>query len=150
LQLIDVGLESKCEAERTPGSQTQGFAGPLSVIGPSIARGSMEGASPLVAKAVKTQQSPCRGRLRKWKGVMMSVDRDLYELNLTYLFKAREMALAGESHKASVILGISPDSVNRLSELSIEKIRTLAKSGVLCFQSRLPDEFWKDLHTSGF
>lgn len=58
LQLIDVGLESKCEAERTPGSQTQGFAGPLSVIGPSIARGSMEGASPLVAKAVKTQQSP--------------------------------------------------------------------------------------------
>lgn len=81
---------------------------------------------------------------------MMSVDPDLYELNLTYLFKAREMALAGESHKASVILGISPDSVNRLSELSIEKIRTLAKSGVLCFQSRLPDKFWKDLHTSGF
>jgi hypothetical protein len=96
------------------------------------------------------------GQFRKWKGVMMSVDPDFYELNLTYLFKealiksfdrlrtngnvwipfvvslsnhdrnplvqsflkARETALAGESHKASVILGISPDSVNRLSELS--------------------------------
>lgn len=81
---------------------------------------------------------------------MMSVDPDLYELNLTYLLKAREMALMGESYKASLILGISQDSVNRLSELSIEKIRTLAKSGVLCFQSRLPDKFWKDLHNSSF
>jgi hypothetical protein len=42
------------------------------------------------------------------------------------------------------------EAVCDYSELPIEKIRTLAKSGVLCFQSRLPDKFWKDLDTAGF
>jgi hypothetical protein len=78
----------------------------------------------------------------------MSVDLDLYELNLFYLLKARDMALKGKSQKASLVMGISQDNVNRLPELSFEKIRILARSGVLCYSSRLPDKFWKEFQNT--
>lgn len=78
----------------------------------------------------------------------MSLDVDLYELNLFYLLKAREMALKGRSQTASLVMGISQDNVNRLPGLSFEKIRTLARSGALCYESRLPHKFWKEFeHT---
>lgn len=78
----------------------------------------------------------------------MDFDMDLYELNLFYLLKAREMALAGKSQKASLVMGISQNNVNRLSALSFEKIRVLARSGALCYLIRLPDKFWKEFQNT--
>ncbi len=79
---------------------------------------------------------------------MSVVDPDLYELNLFYLLKAREMAMNGKAQGASLTMGIPQDVANRLPALPLEKIRTLASSGMLCFSSRLPEKFWREFqHT---
>ncbi|QSA98127.1 flagellar transcriptional regulator FlhD [Methylococcus sp. EFPC2] len=78
----------------------------------------------------------------------MNIDLDLYELNLFYLLKAREMALKGQSQTASLVMGISQDNVKRLPGLSFEKIRALARSGALCYTSRLPDKLWKEFENT--
>jgi len=72
------------------------------------------------------------------------VDFDLYELNLFYLLKAREMAMNGKSQSASLAIRMPLDVVNRLPLLPMEKIRILAGSGMLCFSSRLPEKFWRE------
>ncbi|MCX7113388.1 MAG: flagellar transcriptional regulator FlhD [Proteobacteria bacterium] len=78
----------------------------------------------------------------------MGADPDLYELNLFYLHKARDMALKGKAKSASLTMGMPQEVVNRLPELPLEKLRMLAGSGMLCFSSRLSEKFWRELlHT---
>lgn len=78
----------------------------------------------------------------------MGADPDLYELNLFYLHKAREMALKGKSLSASLALGMPQEAINRLPEMPLGNIRILAGSGMLCFSSRLSEKFWRELqHT---
>ncbi len=76
------------------------------------------------------------------------VDPDLYELNLFYLHKARDMALRGHSQSASLSLGMAQDVIERLPSLPMEKIHMLACSGMLCFSSRLPDKFWREFQST--
>jgi flagellar transcriptional activator FlhD len=73
------------------------------------------------------------------------MDRDLYELNLTYLLKARELLLSGQEHKAYVTMGLSRDAAAQLKRLPISRLKELAASNVLCFSMRVPPQYWKDL-----
>jgi hypothetical protein len=78
----------------------------------------------------------------------MGADPDLYELNLFYLHKARDMAMKGKAQSASLAMGMPQDVVNRLPALPLEKIRMLAGSGMLCFSSRLPEKFWREFQSA--
>jgi hypothetical protein len=82
------------------------------------------------------------------RGSHMGADPDLYELNLLYLHKARDMALKGKAKSASLTMGMPQDAVNRLPELPLEKISILASSGMLCFSSRLSEKFWRELQNT--
>ena len=75
----------------------------------------------------------------------MGFDPDLYELNLFYLQKARDMALKGKSLSASLTLGMPQEVIERLPALPLEKMRILAGAGMLCFSSRLSEKFWREL-----
>ena len=75
----------------------------------------------------------------------MGFDPDLYELNLFYLHKARDMALKGKAKSASLTLGMPQEVIERLPALPLEKMRILAGAGMLCFSSRLSEKFWREL-----
>ena len=78
----------------------------------------------------------------------MGADPDLYELNLFYLHKARDMALKGKSLCASLTLGMPQEAIDRLPALPLEKIRILAGAGMLCYSSRLSEKFWRELQNT--
>lgn len=78
------------------------------------------------------------------------MDRDLYDLNLLFLQKAREWLASGQDHKAQMLLGLSPEAAALLKRLPLTKIRELAAANVLCFTLRFPSQLWKDLaHDAG-
>ena len=78
----------------------------------------------------------------------MGFDPDLYELNLFYLEKARDMALKGKSLSASLTLGMPQEVIDRLPALPLEKMRILAGVGMLCYSSRLSEKFWRELQNT--
>ena len=73
------------------------------------------------------------------------MDRDLFDLNLMFLQKAREWLVSGQDYKAQVLLGLSPEAAALLKRLPLAKIRELAAANVLCFTLRFPPQLWKDL-----
>ncbi len=78
----------------------------------------------------------------------MGADPDMYELNLFYLHKARDMAMKGKAQSASLSLGMTQDVIERLPALPLEKMRILAGAGMLCYSSRLSEKFWRELHNT--
>jgi hypothetical protein len=68
-------------------------------------------------------------------------DLDMYELNLTWLIKARELAREN-SIFAELMMGISDDDMrSAISQLSIEDMQHIAQSGWLCFSPRFSSHF---------
>jgi len=73
------------------------------------------------------------------------MDRDMAQLFLLYLLKARELAIAGQEHRAQVQLGMCPEALATLKRLPLIKLAELAQSDSMAFSLRTPPQFWKDL-----
>ena len=73
------------------------------------------------------------------------MDCDLEQLFLLYLLKARELAIAGQEHRAQVQLGLCPEALAALKGLPLLKLAELAQSDSMAFALRAPPQFWKDL-----
>ena len=65
------------------------------------------------------------------------MDQDIRELNRTYLLKAREYAIAGDSDKARFVLGIPAEASRILEKMTIGQITRLAESDLVCFDLRI-------------
>jgi hypothetical protein len=74
-----------------------------------------------------------------------AMDRDICDLTLLYLLKAREYAISGQVHKAHIQLGLSKDATDVLGHLPLVKLIALAHSSGIDFVHRAPPQFWKDL-----
>jgi hypothetical protein len=73
---------------------------------------------------------------------------DVYDLNLSWLVKARELA-RDYSVQAQLIMGISDPEIKQLiSQLSMDDIQTIAQSSCLCFSPRFTSDFIRSM-TSG-
>lgn len=74
--------------------------------------------------------------------------RDVYDLNLAWLVKAREIA-RDYSVQGQLIMGIcDPEIRNLVSQLSMDDIQAIAQSGCLCFSPRFTPDFIRGM-TSG-
>jgi flagellar transcriptional activator FlhD len=51
------------------------------------------------------------------------MNENLYNLNLDYLLVAKELIAAGEDHKAVFYLGLPPDAITILRQMSIKRIQ---------------------------
>jgi hypothetical protein len=72
-------------------------------------------------------------------------DVEIYELNLAWLLKAREL-VRSNSILAELMLGIvEDDMILAISRLSIEDIRHISQSGWLCFAPRFTTHFIQNL-----
>lgn len=68
-------------------------------------------------------------------------DDEIYELNLFWLVKARELA-RDNSHNARLMMGLTDDELRlALGQLSTEDIHRIARSGWLCFAPRFTSRF---------
>ena len=75
---------------------------------------------------------------------MQEADQDIIDLNLSWLFKARELARSNPK-KAAVIFGFDEALAEKISRLSIEELHSIARSGVLVFQPRFHPKFWHEM-----
>lgn len=66
------------------------------------------------------------------------MDQDIYELNRTFLLKARECAMAYGDHRAHCLLGISLDLASFLRRISLSQLNALAEANITCFSVRVP------------
>ena len=74
--------------------------------------------------------------------------QDLYDLNVAWLVKAREVA-RDYSIQAQLIMGIyDPEIRILISQLSMDDIQSIAQSGCLCFSPRFTSDFIRSM-TSG-
>ncbi len=74
--------------------------------------------------------------------------QDLYDLNVAWLVKAREVA-RDDSIQAQLIMGIyDPEIRILISQLSMDDIQSIAQSGCLCFSPRFTSDFIRSM-TSG-
>lgn len=72
-------------------------------------------------------------------------DTEIYELNLAWLIKARDLA-RDNSIFAELMMGISNEAMRlALSQLSIDDIQQIAQSGWLCFAPRFTAHFIHDM-----
>jgi hypothetical protein len=65
--------------------------------------------------------------------------RDVYELNLAYLFCLREMARKDVT-EAAVRFGIDQTLAQTIAEASIDRIRSIADASMLQFKMRAPNQ----------
>jgi len=72
------------------------------------------------------------------------MNENLYNLNLDYLLVAKELIAAGEDHKAVFYLGLPPDAISILRQMSIKRIRELARSDCLRFVPRINPNHWAE------
>ena len=74
--------------------------------------------------------------------------QDVYDLNVAWLVKAREVA-RDYSIQAQLIMGIyDPEMRALISQLSMDDIQSIAQSGCLCFSPRFTCDFIRSM-TSG-
>jgi len=65
------------------------------------------------------------------------MDLDVYEINRSYLLKAREVALVHGDQKAQFIMGVSPELAAALRGISIHQINALSRSNMTWFNLRV-------------
>jgi len=70
---------------------------------------------------------------------------DMAQLFLLYLLKARELAIAGQEHRAQVQLGVGPEALAALKRMPMVRLAELARSDSMAFTLRTPPQFWKEL-----
>lgn len=80
---------------------------------------------------------------------METDNTDIYELNLGYLIKAREMVMSGRPHQAMVKLGLTPDAVRLLPAIPIRRLQTIAQRDMLCFAPRFAPGCWREILMGG-
>ncbi|WP_019864094.1 STAS-like domain-containing protein [Methylovulum miyakonense] len=74
-------------------------------------------------------------------------DAEIYDLNLAWLIKARELAREN-GMLAELMMGIGDEALRlAISQLSINDIQQLAQAGWLCFAPRFTANFLQDLLT---
>jgi hypothetical protein len=72
-------------------------------------------------------------------------DTEIYELNLTWLIKARELAREN-AILAELMMGIAEEDMRlKISQLSNEDIQRIAQSGWLCFSPRFTPHFIRSM-----
>jgi hypothetical protein len=70
-----------------------------------------------------------------------NIDPELYELNLAWLIKVREL-VRENALQAQLILGIANDDLRAaVAKLSLDDIHSIASAGCLCFAPRFTPEF---------
>ena len=75
---------------------------------------------------------------------MPTSDPDMIDLNLSWLFKAREMARF--NHKtAAVVLGLDPSVVVHIARLSLQDLNAIARAKVMEFHPRFHPKFWSEM-----
>jgi len=79
---------------------------------------------------------------------MQEADQDIFELNISFLFKARELAKYNQQ-KAAIVLGLDEAVMGSISKLSIKEISGIARSEVMLFQPRFHPKFWKEVANGG-
>ena len=74
-------------------------------------------------------------------------DQELYDLNLSWLVKAREIARENSVH-AQLIMGIADEEMRlAVSKLSMDDMQNIARSGCLCFAPRFTTNFINGMTT---
>lgn len=77
-------------------------------------------------------------------------DEEIYQLNLFWLVKAREMA-RDNAISAQLMMGIAEEEMRlALSKLTIEDIHRIARCGWLCFSPRFSSDFLLDIANRQF
>lgn len=79
---------------------------------------------------------------------MPTSDPDIIDLNLSWLFKAREMARS-DQETAAMVLGLDPSVVLRISRLSLRDLNVIARSKVMIFHPRFHPKFWGETLGNG-
>lgn len=80
----------------------------------------------------------------------VNCDEEIYELNLFWLVKARDMA-RNNAVNAQLIMGIAEEEMRlALSKLTIEDIHRIAKCGWLCFSPRFSSRIIQDISRREF
>jgi hypothetical protein len=72
------------------------------------------------------------------------MDDNLYNLNLDYLLVAKEMIAAGNTHKAQFYLGLSPEAIAILRDMTTKQLKALARSDYLKFSPRFNPSHWQE------
>jgi len=79
---------------------------------------------------------------------MQEADKDIFDLNLLWLFKAREFARSNRT-KAAVIFGFDEATTEKISRLSLKQLHRISRSGVMVFQPRFHPRFWHEMLEDG-
>ena len=74
---------------------------------------------------------------------MPASDPDMIDLNLSWLFKAREMARLNRE-TAAVVLGLDPAVVVHIAGLSLQDLNAIARAKVMVFHPRFHPRFWRE------
>lgn len=75
------------------------------------------------------------------------IDQEIFDLNMSWLIKARELARQDATHTL-LIMGIADDEMRKaLSQLSVDDMQTIARSGCLCFAPRFATRFIQRMTT---
>ena len=72
---------------------------------------------------------------------MPTSDPDIIDLNLSWLFKAREMARSNQE-TAAVVLGLDQAVVIHIARLSLQDMNAIARAKVMVFHPRFHPKFW--------
>jgi len=75
---------------------------------------------------------------------MPASDPDMIELNLSWLFKAREIARF-DQETAAVVLGLDPSVVVHIARLSLQDLNDIARAKVMVFHPRFHPRFWGEM-----
>ncbi len=75
---------------------------------------------------------------------MPASDPDMIELNLSWLFKAREIARFNQE-TAAVVLGLDPSAVVHIAQLSLQDLNSIAHAKVMVFHPRFHPGFWGEM-----
>ena len=72
------------------------------------------------------------------------MDDNLYNLNLDYLIAAKELILAGNEQRALFCLGLTPEAITLIRDMSIKQFKLLARSDYLKFAPRFNPNQWEE------
>jgi len=72
------------------------------------------------------------------------MDDNLYNLNLDYLIAAKELILAGNEQRALFCLGLTPEAITLIRNMSIKQFKLLARSDYLKFAPRFNPNQWEE------
>ena len=75
---------------------------------------------------------------------MQEADKDIFDLNLLWLIKAREIARSNQT-KAAIVFGFDEVVADKISRLSLEQVHRIAHTSVMLFQPRFQPKFWHEM-----